>query len=148
MNFFFPKENACSPFGYVDVAQLYHPDGRVRDVFSFGSLVLGLIGKRNCTVHEEEFYISEWAMEVYKPNDCFVHESLMQDPGFDVRDGPVITKLAMLCIDKKDEMRPTMARVVKCLEGLFAVKKHGMRLGSPYLCSLEDEFQSAVQLRN
>ncbi|KAF3942919.1 hypothetical protein CMV_030473 [Castanea mollissima] len=65
----------------------------------------------------------------YRPNHYLVHESLVEDPGFHASDGIMITELAMRCIQRELDKRPTMKDVVKHLEGLQAVQLYGNVVG-------------------
>ncbi|XP_023882308.2 serine/threonine-protein kinase PBS1 [Quercus suber] len=65
----------------------------------------------------------------YRPNRYLVHESLVEDPGFYASDGIMITELAMRCIQRELDKRPTMKDVVKRLEGLQAVQLYGNVVG-------------------
>ncbi|XP_058227305.1 probable serine/threonine-protein kinase PBL16 [Rhododendron vialii] len=58
-----------------------------------------------------------------------VDESLKSDPFFDAHDGVEITKLAMRCVDRWPEQRPTMKEVVCCLRKLKVVNSIGDVLG-------------------
>ena len=66
-----------------------------------------------------------WAWKQYRPNRYVVHESLVEDPGFYASDGIMITELAMRCIQRELDKRPSMKDVVKRLEGLQAVQLYG-----------------------
>lgn len=58
-----------------------------------------------------------------------VDEGLKSDPFFDAHDGVEITKLAMRCVDRRPEQRPTMKEVVCCLRKLKVVNSIGDVLG-------------------
>ncbi|KAE9467966.1 hypothetical protein C3L33_00118, partial [Rhododendron williamsianum] len=58
-----------------------------------------------------------------------VDESLKSDPFFDAHDGVEITKLAMRCVDRRPEQRPTMKEVVCCLRKLKVVNSIGDVIG-------------------
>ena len=70
-----------------------------------------------------------WAWKQYRPNRYVVHESLVEDPGFYASDGIMITELAMRCIQRELDKRPSMKDVVKRLEGLQAVQLYGNVVG-------------------
>ncbi|CAL5410867.1 unnamed protein product [Camellia sinensis] len=96
------------------------------DVFCYGVLLLGLISKRVYDLNERErlgddIIVHLWAKRRYKKRKCksLVHNSLKNDPFFDVRDGVEITKLAMRCVRDDPKQRPTMSEVVCCLQELF-----------------------------
>ena len=100
------------------------------DVFSYGVVLLGLITKR--IVDKEDTLktlVYRWAWKHYRPNRYLVHESLVEDPGFYASDGIMITELAMRCIQRELDKRPSMKDVVKRLEGLQAVQLHGNVVG-------------------
>ena len=100
------------------------------DVFSYGVVLLGLITKR--IVDKEDTLntlVYRWAWWQYRPNRYLVHESLVEDPGFYASDGIMITELAMRCIQRELDKRPTMKDVVKLLEGLQAVQLYGNVVG-------------------
>ena len=70
-----------------------------------------------------------WAWRQYRPNRYLVHESLVEDLGFYAFDGIMITELAMRCIQRELDKRPSMKDVVKRLEGLQAVQLYGNVVG-------------------
>ena len=70
-----------------------------------------------------------WDWKQYRPNRYLVHESLVEDPGLYASDGIMITVLAMRCIQRELDKRPSMKDVVKRLEGLQAVQLYGNVVG-------------------
>ncbi|XP_030961180.1 probable serine/threonine-protein kinase PBL12 [Quercus lobata] len=101
------------------------------DVFSYGVVLLGLITKRIVDMEniQTTTLVYRWAWRQYRPNRYLVHESLVEDPGFYASDGIMITELAMRCIQRELDKRPSMKDVVKRLEGLQAVQLHGNVVG-------------------
>ncbi|KAK7841007.1 putative serine/threonine-protein kinase pbl10 [Quercus suber] len=101
------------------------------DVFSYGVVLLGLITKRIVDIENirTTTLVYRWAWRQYRPNRYLVHESLVEDPGFYASDGISITELAMRCIQRELDKRPSMKDVVKRLEGLQAVQLHGNVVG-------------------
>ena len=77
----------------------------------------------------EDFRLPLGFWKQYRPNRSFVHESLIEDPGFYASDGIMITELAMRCIQSELDKRPSMKDVVKRLEGLQAVQLYGNVVG-------------------
>ena len=52
-----------------------------------------------------------------QPVGCLlVHKDFDSAPDFDVRDGVVITKLAVHCVDLDERKRPTMTQIVNYLQ--------------------------------
>ncbi|XP_050275167.1 probable serine/threonine-protein kinase PBL12 isoform X2 [Quercus robur] len=94
------------------------------DVFSYGVVLLGLITKRIVDMEniQTTTLVYRWAWRQYRPNRYLVHESLVEDPGFYASDGIMITELAMRCIQRELDKRPSMKDVVKRLEGLQALQ--------------------------
>ena len=66
------------------------------------------------------FFPSKWSL---------VHKSLSRQPGFNLRDGVKITKMAMRCVEDYPCDRPTMKEVVKCLLSLRVVRDYDNLLG-------------------
>ena len=101
------------------------------DVFSYGVVLLGLITKRIVDMEniQTTTLVYRWAWRQYIPNRYLVHESLVEDPGFYASDGIMITELAMRCIQRELDKRPSMKDVVKRLEGLQAVQLYGNVVG-------------------
>nr|POE50229.1 putative serine/threonine-protein kinase pbl12 [Quercus suber] len=101
------------------------------DVFSYGVVLLGLITKRIVDIENirTTTLVYRWAWRQDRPNRYLVHESLVEDPGFYASDGISITELAMRCIQRELDKRPSMKDVVKHLEGLQAVQLHGNVVG-------------------
>ncbi|KAL3724174.1 hypothetical protein ACJRO7_036229 [Eucalyptus globulus] len=104
------------------------------DVFAYGVVLLGLICKRVCT---EEDRLSpapapcvyEWAENEYKQSkrakgsrSSLVDESLKENLLFKFEDGLKITKLAMQCIKRNPNRRPSMKQVISCLLKLHIVQ--------------------------
>ncbi|KAK7821124.1 putative serine/threonine-protein kinase pbl10 [Quercus suber] len=109
-------------------------------IFDFSTMSGGILGKLtrpkekllNAGHDDPEFFPlggpEEGGFE-YRPNRYLVHESLVEDPGFYASDGISITELAMRCIQRELDKRPSMKDVVKHLEGLQAVQLHGNVVG-------------------
>lgn len=87
------------------------------DVYSFGALLLGLIGKRAYD-HEnrEETKADSWAKKEFRPNCSLVHKKLQEDEMYEARDGIDITALGLCCIEFNPQERPSMMQVSKFLE--------------------------------
>ncbi|XP_061994965.1 probable serine/threonine-protein kinase PBL15 [Rosa rugosa] len=100
------------------------------DVFSFGVILLGLIAKRNSELENVgkpqlglDSLVHNWAKNVYRPNCSLVHRSLQEDWGCFAEDGSAITELGMRCVEFFPVNRPTMKKVVECLQGLLAFQR-------------------------
>ncbi|KAK7821118.1 putative serine/threonine-protein kinase pbl16 [Quercus suber] len=117
-------------------------------IFDFSTMSGGILCKLTCLKEKlltvgyddpESFPLGgpeEGGFEVtyhdYRPNRYLVHESLVEDPGFYASNGIMITELAMRCIQRELDKRPTMKDVVKRLEGLQAVQLYGNSILVPY----------------
>ena len=87
---------------------------------------MGLITKR--IVDKEDTLktlVSRWAWKHCRLNRYLVHESLVEDPGFYASDEIMITELALRCIQRELDKRPSMKDVVKRLESLQAIQLYG-----------------------
>ncbi|KAL6193374.1 PREDICTED: protein kinase APK1B, chloroplastic-like [Fragaria vesca subsp. vesca] len=100
------------------------------DVFSFGVILLGLIAKRNSELENVgkpqlglDSLVHNWAKNVYRPNFSLVHRSLQEDWGYFTEDGTAITELGMRCVEFFPVNRPTMKKVVECLQGLLGFRR-------------------------
>uniref|UniRef100_A0A5B7BGM9 Protein kinase domain-containing protein n=1 Tax=Davidia involucrata TaxID=16924 RepID=A0A5B7BGM9_DAVIN len=110
-----------------------------RDVYSYGVLLVSLIAKRVVDKDmPEKTSVDSWAKKEYKPKKSFfklqaksslVHKSFEEDPFYDARDGPKITKLAMSCLEFFPKKRPTMKGIVQSLQALHVVRSHGEAVG-------------------
>ncbi|XP_058225709.1 L-type lectin-domain containing receptor kinase VIII.2-like isoform X2 [Rhododendron vialii] len=70
-----------------------------------------------------------WGVYKERKSKSLVHESLRSDPSFDAGDGVEITKLAIRCVQRSLEQRPTMKQVVSCLKNLKCFgDSHAMRI--------------------
>uniref|UniRef100_A0A5B7B514 Protein kinase domain-containing protein n=1 Tax=Davidia involucrata TaxID=16924 RepID=A0A5B7B514_DAVIN len=114
------------------------------DIFAFGVVLLELICKcavdriiyfkdtGNCFLHNRAraHYKLEKSKLGFDPSKCsFVAKCFSEEPCFDARDGPEITKLAISCADLSPEPRPTMKEVVEKLQALHVVRSHCDELG-------------------
>lgn len=104
------------------------PRGLFCDVFSYGVILVELIAK--IAIDKEKLRSirdlpDEWARSVYKPGCSLVEKSLEKDAGYHATDGPIITKLAMHCVEYHPKDRPTMKEVVEQLQSLQVVQLHG-----------------------
>ncbi|KAM5568243.1 putative serine/threonine-protein kinase PBL15 [Rosa sericea] len=100
------------------------------DVFSFGVILLGLVAKRNSELENVgkpqlglDSLVHNWAKNVYRPNCSLVHRSLQEDWGYFAEDGSAITELGMRCVEFFPVNRPTMKKVIECLQGLLAFQR-------------------------
>ncbi|KAI8561162.1 hypothetical protein RHMOL_Rhmol04G0316200 [Rhododendron molle] len=130
----YPKKFIYMSLGYVD--PFFVDTGMQHDlscdVFSYGVILIELIAKIVIDLEKSVKLLDlpdERAKLVYKPGFSLIQESLEKDPGYDATDGPMITNLAMRCVEYYPENRPTMKEVVEQLEGLRVVKLHGDGLG-------------------
>ncbi|KAF7114614.1 hypothetical protein RHSIM_RhsimUnG0083400 [Rhododendron simsii] len=102
------------------------------DVFSYGVILIELIAKIAIDLEKSVKLMDlpdEQAKLVYKPGFSLVQESSEKDPGYDATDGPMITNLAMCCVEYYPENHPTLKEVVEQPERLRVVKLHGDGLG-------------------
>ncbi|KAH7854093.1 hypothetical protein Vadar_010053 [Vaccinium darrowii] len=141
-----PREKVLGGFGYKD--PYFISTGKFldkSDVFSYGVLLLELVTKRAAFVFEENWSLHVWAREEYKKmrkkahhgqrkKDCrqlfkkskspsLVHESFRGSTLFDANDGAKITKLALRCVCRDPDKRPTIKEVIKYLRRLEVAKK-------------------------
>lgn len=87
------------------------------DVYSYGALLLGLIGKKTYDQQNREETKAEcWAKKEFRPGCSLVHEKLQEDQLYDAPDGTDITALGLCCIEFNPQERPSMMQVVKFLE--------------------------------
>lgn len=93
---------------------------RKADIYSFGVLLLEIVGGRNNTnkkLRSEEQYLLEWAWELHRRGELvrLVDESLAGD--FDVEEACRFLKIGLLCTQNMPKIRPSMSTVVKMLMG-------------------------------
>lgn len=93
---------------------------RKADIYSFGVLLLEIVGGRNNTnkkLQSEEQYLLEWAWELHRRGELvrLVDESLAGD--FDVEEACRFLKIGLLCTQNMPKIRPSMSTVVKMLMG-------------------------------
>ncbi|KAF7113046.1 hypothetical protein RHSIM_RhsimUnG0166500 [Rhododendron simsii] len=124
-----PFEQVWGCVGYVDPC--FADTGKFMDksdVFSYGVLLLEHVTKR--AAHEKNFYLDVWARGEYEtrpkkaqcrkvcrqcPPVVVVHESFRGSTWFDAKDGAAITKLALRCVSRDLDQRPTIKEVVELL---------------------------------
>lgn len=127
----YPKQFIYMSLGYVD--PFYVNRGLRRglfcDVFSYGVILIELIAKiaiDNKKLQSIRYLLpDEWAKSLYQPGGSLVEKSLEKDAGYHATDGPIITKLAMHCVEYLPKDRPTMKEVVEQLQSLQVVQLQG-----------------------
>ncbi|KAH7841381.1 hypothetical protein Vadar_029141 [Vaccinium darrowii] len=125
----YPKQFIYMSLGYVDPFFVNRGlRGLFSDVFSYGVILVELIAK--IAIDKEKLRSirdlpDEWARSVYKPGCSLVEKSLEKDAGYHATDGPIITKLAMHCVEYHPKDRPTMKEVVEQLQSLQVFQLHG-----------------------
>ncbi|KAH7854474.1 hypothetical protein Vadar_014195 [Vaccinium darrowii] len=140
-----PREKVLGCFGYEDPYFINTGEFLDKsDVFSYGVLLLELVTKRAAFVFEENWFLHVWAREEYekmrkkahhrwRKKDCrqlykkskspsVVHESFRGSTLFDANDGAKITKLALRCVCRDPDKRPTIKEAIKYLRQLEVAK--------------------------
>jgi serine/threonine protein kinase len=96
------------------------------DVYSFGMLLFEIIGRRrNLDIKDTE--TEEWfPVWVWKKFDVGLLEEAMIECGIDEKNKEIferMVKVALLCVQYKQDLRPMMSVVVKMLEGSLQIPK-------------------------
>jgi serine/threonine protein kinase len=96
------------------------------DVYSFGMLLFEIIGRRrNLDIKNTE--TEEWfPIWVWKKFDAGLLEEVMIECGIDEKNKDIferMVKVALLCVQYKQDLRPMMSVVVKMLEGSLQIPK-------------------------
>ncbi|XP_050208462.1 uncharacterized protein LOC126657743 isoform X1 [Mercurialis annua] len=94
------------------------------DVFSYGILLLALIGKRVYKDNAESPPINGSPQNSVMDFGALVHQSLESGSDFYSSDATEITNLAKTCVQSDPLMRPTMKDIMKCLQSLQIVKHY------------------------
>ncbi|EYU42129.1 hypothetical protein MIMGU_mgv11b016476mg, partial [Erythranthe guttata] len=136
--------NSRSCYGCIDIALCSTGDWSIKqDVFAFGVILLSLISKRVYTDEDSEAgapFVFEWAFTEYEEalesksdvketEFSLVHKSLAAEDDFCTVDGHKITTLALECVNRDEDERPTMKQVVKSLLKLEIVKQNADFIG-------------------
>ncbi|KAK3009277.1 hypothetical protein RJ639_014320 [Escallonia herrerae] len=128
------------------------------DVYSYGILLLSLIGKRVVDkVRGYETAVDVWAKKEYKPKKSFfkrkerfslVHNSLQEESTYDISDGYKITELAMSCVECFPVRRPTMQKVSEDLQALHVVQSNAEAFGiKPDVAAKKPKLGSRFSIR-
>ncbi|KAK2983179.1 hypothetical protein RJ640_018524 [Escallonia rubra] len=145
--------------GYVDIHIASGGGWSVKcDVYSYGILLLSLIGKRVVDkVRGYETAVDVWAKKEYKPKKSFfkrkerfslVHSSLQEESTYDISDGYKITELAMSCVDYFPGRRPTMQKVSEDLQALRVVQSNAEAIGiKPDVAAKKPKLGSRFSIR-
>ncbi|KAJ4951679.1 hypothetical protein NE237_028511 [Protea cynaroides] len=104
---------------------LQHGVSEKSDIFSYGMLVLEIIGGRrnvNLMKDDEERYWSYFPRIVCKKEKEgklmeVVDERLLENGGIDEKEVKHLVDVALWCIQEDPKLRPAMARVVEMLDG-------------------------------
>ncbi|XP_059063060.1 G-type lectin S-receptor-like serine/threonine-protein kinase At2g19130 [Cryptomeria japonica] len=91
------------------------------DVYSFGMTLLEIIsGRRNIdsSVQESQYYFPTWAAtQIQKGNTIGIVDERIADKA-DIEEVRRVAVVSILCIQEDENGRPSMAQVVKMLEGI------------------------------
>ncbi|KAK2972466.1 hypothetical protein RJ640_003892 [Escallonia rubra] len=126
--------------GYIDAHLASVGNWSVKcDVYSYGILLLSLIGKR--VVDKARAYetaVDQWAKKEYRPKKSLfkqkarfslVHNSLQEESTYAISDGYKITELAMSCVEYHPGRRPTMQKFFEDLRALRVVQSNAEAVG-------------------
>ncbi|XVE62162.1 hypothetical protein DITRI_Ditri06bG0096300 [Diplodiscus trichospermus] len=122
---------------YCDIFGVSSGDGTwtmYSDVYSYGVIVIELMTKR-ITEKDDLFRgvvdsTSDWASKIFKFGKSLeVHPSLQEEQCYEVSDGRFLVELGKRCIEFYPQKRPSMRRIVMCLECMSVVKNHGNEVG-------------------
>ncbi|KAK2983180.1 hypothetical protein RJ640_018525 [Escallonia rubra] len=145
--------------GYVDMHLASVGGWTVKcDVYSYGILLLSLIGKRVVDkVRGYETAVDVWAKKEYKPKKSFfkrkerfslVHNSLQEESTYDISDGYKVTELAMSCVEFFPGRRPTMQKVSEDLQALRVVQSNAEAIGiKPDVAAKKPKLGSRFSIR-
>ncbi|XP_055959662.1 probable inactive leucine-rich repeat receptor-like protein kinase At3g03770 isoform X2 [Mercurialis annua] len=124
-NIWYQYVDGC--YGYID--PLCARPGKWSDkcdVFSYGVLLLALIGKRVSKYNAESPPISgssqNSVIDFGKRNCALLHQSLALGSDFYSTDATEITNLAKKCVQSDPQRRPTMKKIMRCLQNLQIVQ--------------------------
>ncbi|KAF0930321.1 hypothetical protein E2562_031985 [Oryza meyeriana var. granulata] len=123
--------------GYMAPEWVIHrePITAKADVYSFGMVLLEIVsGRRNYgfrqdSVGSEDWYFPKWAFEkvyVERRIDDIIDPRIVQAEAYEDDDASVATvermvKTAMWCLQDRADMRPSMGKVAKMLEGTVEI---------------------------
>ncbi|KAL5224322.1 hypothetical protein ABZP36_010961 [Zizania latifolia] len=123
--------------GYMAPEWVIHrePITAKADVYSFGMVLLEIVsGRRNYgfrqeSVGSEDWYFPKWAFEkvyVERRIDDIIDPRILRAEAYDDDDASVATvermvKTAMWCLQDRADMRPSMGKVTKMLEGTVEI---------------------------
>nr|DAD27083.1 TPA_asm: hypothetical protein HUJ06_028551 [Nelumbo nucifera] len=102
------------------------------DIYSYGMVLLEIVGgRRNVLIQGVDRTQRKWSyfprianQKVREGNFMeVVDERLVRDGGIDEREVRVLVYVALWCIQERDRLRPTMARVVEMLKGRVVIDK-------------------------
>ncbi|KAJ4848580.1 hypothetical protein Tsubulata_043579 [Turnera subulata] len=163
-NILYEHANGCH--GYVDPTCACRGAWSDKcDVFSYGVLLLQLVSKVGDLEEVgtgDKLTIFHWAWREYKSsqksgssklNFSLVHPSLELDPLFNCDDGVKVTKLALQCVHKDPQKRPSMKQVHSYLEKLHvalsntAIQDEGSKLGGGISNKQPDEASGSRHLQ-
>lgn len=122
-----PTEGRRGTPGYAAPEMfLPYPVTHKCDVYSFGMLLLEILGRRR-NLDSSVSYSQEWLPSyVWKKFDEGAMDEMMVALRIDEKDTGIATKMAMValwCIHHRPEVRPLMSSVVKMLEGRVVIDR-------------------------
>ncbi|GFQ04526.1 probable serine/threonine-protein kinase nak [Phtheirospermum japonicum] len=131
----------CYGYTDIDASSKGHCSNK-QDVFAFGVILLSLISKRVYTEEDRRAgapFVYEWAIREFEANAdelneatdfSLVHKSLAGESDFCPGDGHKITMLALECVVKAENERPTMKQIFRSMRKLEVVKQHADYVGA------------------
>ncbi|KAL9388568.1 hypothetical protein Peur_017173 [Populus x canadensis] len=132
-NFTHVSTRVAGTLGYL--APEYAISGRLTrktDVYSFGVLLLEIVSGRKATDFDPELgehYLVEKAWEMYKADNLPKLVDPMLDGNFLGAEAVGFVKVALLCVQEKCGLRPSMSKAIKMMRGEIDI--HNAQITQP-----------------
>ncbi|KAJ6983345.1 hypothetical protein D5086_020821 [Populus alba] len=133
VNFTHVSTRVAGTLGYL--APEYAISGRLTrktDVYSFGVLLLEIVSGRKATDFDPELgehYLVEKAWEMYRADNLLKLVDPMLDGNFLRTEAVRFVKVALLCVQEKCGLRPSMSKAIKMIRGEIDI--HNMQITQP-----------------
>ncbi|KAF3792824.1 G-type lectin S-receptor-like serine/threonine-protein kinase [Nymphaea thermarum] len=132
--------------GYLAPEWLKHRPITVKvDVYSFGMLLLDLVGGRrtkNLASDRDDFYYPVWAYEQLKNGTPEATADPTLEGDVDADELMRCLRVAFWCLQENASTRPTMGKVVKMLEGVVPIDTPDVPRSFLYLMMADGEFST------